>query len=152
MITLLRSGSHSKAAGGAQPAALPSSPYAAFLGGSSWVSNRREAAVCPHRDFPSAKGTANPTSQSYGRVTAFLRPRFRISRFRCGKRKAPTPLPVVEAKVARFCFLPMPLGTGTAKARALTTPSLDAENVTHSRKICDAQSSPRFPLFYIATL
>jgi hypothetical protein len=141
---------HSKAVGGTQPTALPSSPYAAFLGGSFWVSNRREAAVCPHRDFPSAKGTANPTSQSYGRVTAFLRPRFRISRFRCGKRKAPTQC--VEAKVARFYFLPMPLGTGTAKARALTTPPLDAENVTHSRKICDAPSSPRFALFYMATL
>jgi hypothetical protein len=43
-------------------------------------------------------------------------------------------------------------GTGTAKARALTTPSLDAENVTLGRKNCDAPSSPRFAPFYMATL
>jgi hypothetical protein len=44
------------------------------------------------------------------------------------------------------------VGTGTAKARALTTPLLDAENVTLGRKNCDAPSSPRFALFYMATL
>jgi hypothetical protein len=60
------------------------------------------------------------------------------------------PFQGVEAKVARFCFLPT--GTGTAKARALTTPPLDAENVTQSRKIRDAPSFPRFALFYMATL
>jgi hypothetical protein len=45
--------------------------------------------------------------------------------------------------VARFCFLPMPLGTGTAKARALTKPPVDAHNVTQNRKICGC---PRFAL------
>jgi hypothetical protein len=59
----------------------------------------------------------------------------------------------VEAKMARFSFLPMPLGDGTAKAHALSTPPLDAENVTHSGKICDApQRCPRFALFYMAAL
>ena len=47
--------------------------------------------------------------------------------------------------MARFCFLPMPLGTGTA--RAFTTPPADAHNVTQGRKIC---GSPRFALFRIA--
>jgi hypothetical protein len=46
------------------------------------------------------------------------------------------PFQCVEAKVARFCFLPTPLGTGTAKARALTKPPVDAHNVTQNRKIC----------------
>ena len=75
----------------------------------------------------------------------FFAASFRVSRFRCGKRKASTPLPMcVEAKMARFSFLPMPLGDGTAKARALTTLPADAHNVTQSRKIC---GSPRFALF-----
>jgi hypothetical protein len=59
------------------------------------------------------------------------------------------PFQCVEAKVARFCFLPMPLGTETARARALTTLPADAHNVTQSRKIC---GSPRFALFRVAAL
>jgi hypothetical protein len=55
----------------------------------------------------------------------------------------------VEAKMARFSFLPMPLGDGTAKAHALSTPPLDAENVTQSRKICGC---PRFALFRMTAL
>jgi hypothetical protein len=45
--------------------------------------------------------------------------------------------------VARFCFLPTPLGTETTKARALTKPPVDAHNVTQNRKICGC---PRFAL------
>jgi len=80
------------------------------------------------------------------RVTAFcgLVP---LSRFRCGKRKAPTPLPMCRGQGGALCFPPMPLGT--ARAREVTTPPADAHNVTQSRKIC---GSRRFALFRMAAL
>src|SRR5262249_57568083 len=64
-------------------------------------------------------GTTNPTSQSYGRVTAFLRPRLCRIAFRCGKGWPQHPSKCVEAKVARFCF--PPLGTRRPKAADHTT-------------------------------
>ena len=70
--------------------------------------------------FVPRRGTASPTSQSYGRLRRLfcgLVPRIALSLVEKGRPQHP--LQCVEAKVARFCFLPMPLGTGTTKARAL---------------------------------
>jgi hypothetical protein len=49
-----------------------------------------------------------------GRVTAFFVPRSAHRAFRCGKGRPQHPFQCVEAKVTRFCFLPMPLGTAKA--------------------------------------
>jgi hypothetical protein len=68
-----------------------------------------------------------------GRVTAFLRPRLREPRFRCGKKMAPTPLPMRRGQGGALLFSVGASGTGTAKARGLTTPPADAHNVTQSR-------------------
>ena len=108
----------------------------------------------PPRPNPSVprRGTASPTSQSYGRVTAFFsaRPRIALSMWR--KEGPNTPSNVSRPRWHAFVFCRCRWGTGTAKARAPTTPPLGAENVTHSRKICDAPNSPRFALFYMAML
>jgi hypothetical protein len=84
-----------------------------------------------------------------GRVTAFLRPRLREPHFRCGKKMAPTPLPMRRGQGGALLFSADAAGDGTAKARALTTLPADAHNVTQSRKIC---GSPRFALFRMAAL
>jgi hypothetical protein len=145
-----RLSSHSKVAGHETSGFALSPIRAVFLDSTRWVVELTVKGSNLHLvPQSSVRGRANPTSQSYGRVTAFLRPRSANRAFAVEKRWPQHPFQCVEAKVARFCFLPMPLGTGTAKAGGLTTPPAHAHNVTQSRKIC---GSPRFALFRMAAL
>jgi hypothetical protein len=144
--------SNDKAVSLGKPTALPSSPIRAVTASLGC----RTSSAGTLRTFtfrPDAtKRDVQSDKPKLWTCDGFFAASFRISRFRCGKRKAPTPLNVSRPRWRAFVFCRCRWGTGTAKARALTTPPLDAENVTHSRKICDAPSSPRFALFYMATL
>jgi hypothetical protein len=107
-------------------------PSASLANGGSGrgVSLSLEKAPTPCLPF---SGTANPTSQSYGTCDGFFAVRSTYRAFAVEKGWPQHPFRRVEAKVARVCFLPMPLGTGTGTARALTTAPADAHNVTQSR-------------------
>ena len=86
-----------------KPAALPCPPYVPF----SWtaIAGRRtggEGLKSSPRPQVFGSGGAIRQAKVSGRVTAFLRPRSRELRFRCGKKIAPTPFQYIEAEVARF--------------------------------------------------
>jgi hypothetical protein len=92
------------------------------------------------------RGTSSSTSQSYGRVTAFLRPRSAYRAFAVEKGRPQHPSAEMSGPGSALVF-----GRPFGDERRLHH-RFDANNVTHSGKICDAPSSPRFALFYMATL
>jgi hypothetical protein len=112
-----------------KPAALPCPPYVPF----SWtaIAGRRtggEGLKSSPRPQVFGSGGAIRQAKVSGRVTAFLRPRSRELRFRCGKKDGPNTLPMHRGRGGALLLSVGASGTGTAKARGLTTPAADAHN------------------------
>jgi hypothetical protein len=118
---------HSKAAGHETSGFALSPIRAVFLDSNRWVVELTVKGSNLHL-IPSLPFGGRPIRQVKvnGRVAAFLRPRV-VNRASAVEKGWPQhPFQCVEAKVARCFFLPMPLGTGTAKALGLTTLPADA--------------------------